>query len=293
MSAALTDSRRLLEDLVRTRAQEAGLAWLDKALASLAGEPSVGAVLNAYAGASRRLGKQALALEAAEQEAARAVDEALPLEHWGLDEAARALLLLHVADLPEDAFVERALACYDKGDSREQESWLRGLAVLPFPERFVMTAVDACRTNIIPVFEAVACENPYPWRHFAELNFNQMVLKALFNSIALERIVGLTQRRNPDLARMADDYVSEREAAGRVVPADIWLVIAPFAGPEALERVYRYLAHEGAPHRYWAAQALAAAPHAAGRLERLREQLGQEPDGRVRSAIESALHQEG
>ena len=53
------------------------------------------------------------------------------------------------------------------------------------------------------MFEAIACENPFPARYFPELNFNQMVLKALFNGVALARIVGLRRRRNPELARMA------------------------------------------------------------------------------------------
>ena len=36
------------------------------------------------------------------------------------------------------------------------------VALLPGPEQFLPIAVDACRTNILPLFEAIACENPYP-----------------------------------------------------------------------------------------------------------------------------------
>ena len=50
-----------------------------------------------------------------------------------------------------------------------------------------------------------------------------MVLKALFNEVALSRIAGLAGRRNAELTRMAADYASERRAAGRTVPADIGL----------------------------------------------------------------------
>ena len=82
---------------------------------------------------------------------------------------------------------------------------------------------DTCRTNILPLFESLACENPYPARYFPELHFNQMVLKAMFNSVALARIVGLPERRNAELSRMSTDYAAERTAAGRSVPADIAL----------------------------------------------------------------------
>jgi hypothetical protein len=71
----------------------------------------------------------------------------------------------------------------------------------------------------------VACENPYPARHFPDRNFNQMVLKALFNGVALVRIVGLSSRLNGELSRMAGDYANERRVAGRSIPSDISLAM--------------------------------------------------------------------
>jgi hypothetical protein len=50
-----------------------------------------------------------------------------------------------------------------------------------------------------------------------------MVLKALFNGVALARIAGLGARANASLARMATDYAAERRAAGRSVPSDLAL----------------------------------------------------------------------
>lgn len=98
------------------------------------------------------------------------------------------------------------------------------MPLLTAPERFRAIAIDACRTNILSLFEAIACDNPFPARAFPDLQFNQLVLKALSNSIPLSRIVGLDRRANAELARMADAYASERAAAGRAVPADIRLV---------------------------------------------------------------------
>jgi hypothetical protein len=123
------------------------------------------------------------------------------------------------------AFVDDALACFEQGDAREQQSWLRAIALWPEAAAFLPHAIDACRSNIVPVFEGLACENPYPAAHFPERNFNQVVLKAMFNAIALSRIVGLERRLNPELSRMARDYAAERTAAGRSVPADINLAI--------------------------------------------------------------------
>jgi hypothetical protein len=74
------------------------------------------------------------------------------------------------------------------------------------------------------VFEAIACENQYPERHFPEHNFNQMVLKSFFTGTPVQRIEGLATRRSAELSRMAEAYASERRAAGRPVPADLPLV---------------------------------------------------------------------
>jgi len=150
----------------------------------------------------------------------------LSFERWTADDAARAVLLLSAAGaLSAEGFVDAATACYERGDSREQQSWLRAVSLLPGAERFLWLAIDACRTNIVPQFEAIACENPYPAKFFPERNFNQLVLKALFNNIALVRVTGLASRLNPELSRMASDYAAERRAAGRTVPSDIALVL--------------------------------------------------------------------
>ena len=148
--------------------------------------------------------------------------EDVPLTHWTKPDFVRLGLLRGLSTrLDADAFVAAARACFDNGDASEQRSWCRGVALLPGPERFLDAVTDTCRTNILTLFEAVACENPYPAAYFSELHFNQMVLKAMFNSVALARIVGLPARRNAELTRMSNDYAAERTAAGRTVPPDI------------------------------------------------------------------------
>ena len=180
-------------------------------------------LLVAYATAPQHVGRDAIALSPAELGELRAAAPGIGFERWTRDDAARALLLIgrRNSGRTGDAFVADAIACFEQGDAREQQSWLRAIALWPEAKAFLPAAIDACRTNIIPVFEALACENPYPAAHFPDRNFNQMVLKAMFNSIEMARIVGLEGRRNAELSRMARDYAAERTAAGRTVPADI------------------------------------------------------------------------
>jgi hypothetical protein len=147
-----------------------------------------------------------------------------------LEDAGRLVFVLTRYEAVPRPSTEWIAACYEQGDTREQRSWLRTVASIPCAEVMLPIAVDACRTSIIPLFEAIACENPYPARYFPDRNFNQVVLKALFNGIALQRITGLASRLNPELSRMASDYADERRAAGRSVPADIGTVILSGAG---------------------------------------------------------------
>jgi hypothetical protein len=163
------------------------------------------ALLAAYAGAARKVGKAPVSVG--------------ERGTWGMDEVARAALLVNAYPrvVPDELWA--------RGDNRERQAVLKALPLLPGPERFAAIAIEACRSNVLTIFEAIACENPYPARYFPELHFNQMALKAAFTGVALARIVALRERLNPELARMASDFAAERRAAGRSVPADLGLII--------------------------------------------------------------------
>ncbi len=204
----------VLAELVRTRCPESA-AWLERAWSS-ASTPLGMSFRAALASAPRRLG--ARAAEPVEPPKALA---ALARPHWTLVDYARTALVLHALELcPESEHATTVLKLFEAGESGEQISMLRTLSLLPQPERFVQTGLQACRTNAKDVFEALVCENPYPAAHFDALGFNQAVLKAIFMEVAVRRIEGLGPRITPELKRMAGDFASERRAAGRQVPED-------------------------------------------------------------------------
>jgi hypothetical protein len=218
-------ARDALLDSLKARTSGEAARWLTAAL-DTAEHGDRTQLLAAFTSASRALGRLSFTL--ADGTAFPPPEAAgLSLEHWTIADAARVALLLVRADaLAPEVFAGDAIECYEQGDAGEQESWLKGASLLPAPERFRPLVVDACRTNILPQFEAVACGNPYPSLYFPDANFNQLVMKALFNAVRLDRIVGLPARANAELARMAGDFAAERTAAGRAVPADIGLAMA-------------------------------------------------------------------
>jgi len=146
--------------------------------------------------------------------------------NWQLDNVARTALLLRALSLlPSGEQAEIVRQVYLRGDYREQAAVLQSLSFLPQPERFLELAIEACRTNVLDVFEAIACENAYPAAMFPEAAFNQMVLKAIFMAVLVGRIAGLGQRATPELKRMVIAFASERQAAGRTVPDDVDLIV--------------------------------------------------------------------
>jgi hypothetical protein len=177
-----------------------------------------------FGGAGRRIGTAPVG----DATVADADGRAWSIAGWGQDEAARAVLLIEgMGRIPADHQGAWLDGIWRAGALRERQAVLRVLALLPEPARFLPIALDACRVSTQPIFDAIACENPYPAAYFAEPSFNHLVLKAVFTEVALARILGLADRRNPELARMAADYASERRAAGRPVPADLALVMTP------------------------------------------------------------------
>lgn len=176
----------------------------------------------AFAAAGRRLGRAAIGPGDADRLRCAGVP-------WspdsGVDECGRAgLVLAALGALAPGRHVALVRDLIRRGEVRERHAVLRVLAGAPDPARFVDVAVDTCRSNVSSVFEAIACDNAYPVAHFPDPALHQMVLKALFTSVPLSRIVNLQSRITAELRRMVDAFASERRAAGRSVPDDVGLV---------------------------------------------------------------------
>jgi len=117
---------------------------------------------------------------------------------------------------------------FDTAEINEAVALHSALAVIKNPTHFLLRATDAVRSNMGPVFESIAFENPYPSLYFSELAWNQMVLKCIFNDKAIHRIFGLETRTNQALANTLSDFAHERWSAGRRVPSQVWRLVPKF-----------------------------------------------------------------
>jgi len=206
-------------------------------------------------------------------------------ERWSALEALRVHLLLAHPSVDQPEFSGVLEECFRYADAAELTALYRSLAHLPAGERFTWRAGEGCRTNIRPVFEATACDTPYPEVYFDDVAWRQLVIKAVFIGAPLWRVYGLDRRLSRELARMALDLADERRSAGRVVPPALWLCLGAHGGDRGLAALVREMSSEDTRSRRGAALGLGRA----GAGDHLHEFLSREGDPAVRDALESAI----
>lgn len=154
-------------------------------------------------------------------------------------ELGRMTLLTLAIESDSAFFVPKVQQLLQIADSKELITILKYLMILPESEKFKNAAVEALRTNIADVFDAIALDNPYPAEYFNEQQWNQMYLKAAFMQRDLGRILGIELRANKELARIISDYAHERWAASRDIDPKIWRPVSNFVEGAVLKDIKR------------------------------------------------------
>ena len=250
----------LLRAWIARHASDDGLAWLTKQAQQIQDGAPTRTFFLAFSGVPRYLGKADLDLSADDLRAAAAARTGWTPAAWSVDQAGRALLLLALPTDDRERYEQTVRRVFQMADVGEAVALYQSLPLLPLPDVHHWQAVEGLRTNIKPVFEAIALHNPFPVEHFDEDAWNQMVLKAVFIGTDLHAIQGLGRRANAKLARMLADYAHERWAAGRAVTPALWRPVGPHAEGALVDDLARVLRSGTEPERRAAALALAASP---------------------------------
>lgn len=179
--------------------------WLDEATAAVVADPT--AIRRLFPAARRTCGRSRLDA------------------HWTVDEAARAVLLTALP-LRGQALADEVGRLHRHGDPAEQRAVLRALPLLDLDDLGLPLVREALRGNDTTLIEAAL--GPYAARHLPDAEYRQAVLKCVFCEIPLDRVHGLADRADRELARMLADFAHERLVAGRAVPQDIGPVLHTF-----------------------------------------------------------------
>lgn len=243
--------------------------------------------LPAFTATARLLGRRPLG---ADEVCLSGPSGELPLAGTTTDCAGRMLLLYALAQATPAQLPAALRAAYDEGDSQEKLAVVRSLALMPQPERFVEIALDVGRCNEFDLFSALATQNPYPSRHYDELSWNKLYMKAVFVGAELAKMMGVEARNNPELSRMALEYIEQQESAGRAFPVDMWLVVAAAPPKGAIGKLLGYLSHAVPAHRLGAAAGLARAAQPRT-LSFLEERAAVETDEQVRALLQRTIQE--
>ncbi len=225
-----------LKRLIKANTDPDILKWIDGKLDKIIGESSAKELYLTYSLLASKLSADK-PLEYAEE---NHLTGYLGDHNTNQLELGRLYLLVGVLET-DDVFVKPVLNIIQIADKDELITFLKYLIILPGSERFKTAAVEALRTNIATVFDAIALNNPYPQLYFNEQEWNQMYLKAVFIQRRLEDIRGVDERANKDLARIISDYAHERWAASRPINPYFWRPVAHFLEGILLEDMTRLL----------------------------------------------------
>ncbi|GHG87761.1 EboA domain-containing protein [Streptomyces lanatus] len=189
----------------RTALDPTAHAWLDESTTKVAAKPA--ALRRLFPAARRRCGHGRLT------------------EHWTVDEAARAVLLIALP-LRGQPLADEVTLLHRHGDPAEQRAILRTLPLLDLGDLALPLVRETLRGNDTTLIEAAL--GPYAAAHLADAEYRQAVLKCVFCEIPLDRVSGLDSRADRELARMLADFAHERIVAGRAVPPDIRPLVLAF-----------------------------------------------------------------
>ena len=203
-----------LYDMIKNTLNSAELAWLDNAVSTLAtSSDPINQLLDLSVVVKRQITSAINSTEAT-------------LRYCDNSEIIRLLLLLSLFEQHPELHNKATLKqYYQAGDSSEKAALLKGLSLLDPQGEAVNLAVNAARCNSVDEFSALALFNDYPAEHFAELNFNQLVLKTLFIGLDISQISKLSSRLNSKLSNMCMSYAIEQALAERIPPASLWLAV--------------------------------------------------------------------
>ncbi|MEM6279046.1 MAG: EboA domain-containing protein [Verrucomicrobiota bacterium] len=250
--------------LLSEHAAPEAVSWLQKTLSTLESKFEKRPFYYAFSGVSRQFDKSGRIPEDADE----------TFGGWDHFRLARVTLLLSLAQEEESVFVETFHAILNTADLREQVALFSALPWLPVPEKLLEAAVDGLRTNIVDVFDSIALDNSFPEAQFSDEAWNQMVLKAIFITRPLHRIMGIPDRRNALLAEAISDLAHERWAAGRSITPEAWQSCVGFLDDRLAGDIRTIAESEDADDR--AAAALVVAQDESGHLEDLQESLSKE-----------------
>jgi hypothetical protein len=237
---------QILETVIRKHATTESWEWIKQKSLLLPGETGADQLNLTFSLVPRKMGKQLISVPAELEASLHSVCPGFSMQGWSLDRACRVWLLLKLDVSDATNYVRKIEQLFKTGEMNELVALYSALPLLAYPESWVFRCTEGIRSNIGNVLEAIMYENPYPALYLDEPSWNQMIMKAFFTDKNVDRITGLDQRANPQLANILFDYAHERWQAHRAINPQLWRLTGKFIDQSRLPDMQKLL-EEGTP----------------------------------------------
>lgn len=229
--------RTLIIELTRFNVNDEAWTWLSEKLISL----DTVTINSAFAMMPRKTGKLLMQITEANKNEIEKLKPGFSLEGWTIDKLARTCLLLHINPSDKGKYLKTIDDLFLAAEVQELVALYSSLSLFAWPDEWKMRCAEGIRSNIGLVLEAIMYHNPYPTNYLDEKAWNQLVLKAFFTDKDLNKITGLDERANAELAATLNDYAHERWAANRSINPHLWRLTTKFIDDKLLNDLERVL----------------------------------------------------
>jgi hypothetical protein len=229
--------KKILTAIIRENLSPEAWGWL--AEKSVLGNHSAQQLSTAFASMPRKTGRAAIHFSKEQSNSLSLARPGFSIDNWSIDRLCRVWLLLHIDSTKKDDFTRSIENLFLSAEMNELVALYSSLPVLSYPELWRSRCAEGIRSNIGLVLDAIICNNPYSSEQLSEAAWNQLVMKAFFTDKTIDKIVGLDQRANKELANMLSDYANERWAASRVVNPQLWRCVGKFIDEKNFSNIKR------------------------------------------------------
>jgi hypothetical protein len=202
--------------------------WLEEKTGLVKSENNAAQLNLSFAAISRKTGRKLININADQKKQINSILPGFSINDWPLYRLCRIWILLHVNACEKDNYCNKIESLFKNAEMNELVDLYTALPVFAYSAIWEKRCAEGVRSNIGIVSEAIMYANPYPSKFLDEAAWNQLVLKAFFTDKDVNRIIGLDDRANPQLASTLIDYAHERWAAKRPVNIQLWRLVGKF-----------------------------------------------------------------
>ncbi len=202
--------------------------WLQEKAAGIQTENTSHILNSTFVMVPRKTGNKSLMAPVEITEKISVLAPGFTLQDWTIDRLTRFWLLMQIPSSNKSLYHNKIDTLFNAAEMNEQVALYSSLFILNYPADWQSRCAEGIRSNIGTVLEAIMYNNPYPSQNLDENAWNQMVLKAFFTEKYVNRIIGLDERANAELASILIDYADERWSAHRTVNPQLWRLLSGF-----------------------------------------------------------------